>query len=143
MSTQSGFLTFIRNSMGIPTLVLPDNSQSIVDAYNVSVLTVNTVLQVAGVYDLAVYNLAADLLLNYAVDQTGRDYFAQIQKNMGLNIFVSGVSGSTSDSSTSQSTMNPEFMRALTFGDLQRLKTPYGRTYLDFAQSIGTGWGIS
>lgn len=143
MSSFAGFMTFVRVTMGIPTLALPDGDPAIQNSYDQAVPWVNTALQITGFYDAAVYNLAGDFLLNNAVDQPERTYFAKIRKDLGLDVFVSGVTGSFSDSSTSKSTVNPEFMKTFTFGDLQRLKSPYGRQYLDYAQSFGTGWGIS
>ena len=150
--TLSGFLAFVRNTMAIPKTALPDSSPVIGMAYNVAKTIVNQALQVVGsadpayptIYALAVYNLAGDALVNYAHDVTGSDYFAKLRASLNLGGFVPGVISSSSDESTSQSLVTPEAMQNLTFANLQQLKTPWGRTYISFAQSYGpTVWGIS
>lgn len=148
-----GFLTFIRDFMGISATYLPDNAPIIPYAFDASMPLVNLNLQLlpmaypAGpdnnMYNLAVYNLSGDVLINYATDQSGRTYFEDLRKAFGINKFSAGVVASTSDVSTSTSLLNPDFMRGLTFGDLQMLKTPYGRAYMAMAQSQGTLWGLS
>jgi hypothetical protein len=50
---------------------------------------------------------------------------------------------SADDASTSGSFNIPEQFNGLTIGDLQNLKTPYGRQYLAIAQKYGELWGIS
>lgn len=150
--TLAGFLIFVRDVMSIPRTALPDNSPVIGMAYNVAKTIVNETLQVVGsanpayptIYALAVYNLAGDALVNYAHDVNGSDYFAKLRASLNLAGFVPGVISSSSDESTSQSLVTPEAMNNLTFANLQQLKTPWGRTYLSFAQSYGpTVWGIS
>ena len=37
----------------------------------------------------------------------------------------------------------PDAFKALTISDLQNLKTPWGLTYLGFAQACGTLWGLT
>ena len=150
--TLAGFLSFVRNVMAIPRTALPDSAPVIGMAYNVALTIVNEALQVVGsaspayptIYALAVYNLAGDALVNYAQDVTGSTYFADLRKSLNIGGFVSGVINSSSDEGTSQSLVTPEAMQGLTFANLQQMKTPWGRTYLGFAQSYGpTVWGIS
>ncbi len=71
MSTLAGFLTFVRSQMGISTVVLPDASPSIAASYLESVEIVNLAILDAStlIYDLAVYNLAGDILINNASDK--------------------------------------------------------------------------
>lgn len=139
------FQTFLANVAGISTVYLPTASQDIVNAYNVAIAVVNTDLASlpGNLYALAVYNLGTDNVINYAIDQAGQTYFQDLRKSYGINLFVPGVTASSGDSSTSQSRLNPEFMKTLTFGDLQNLKTPFGRAYLNIAQQAGTLWGVS
>jgi hypothetical protein len=143
--TQAGFLAFIRNEMGITTTQLPDNSPSITVAYGVALDIVSDWLVGLGVYPymLAVYNLAGDRLINYAPDQTGQTFFADARAAYKINSFTAGVIQSAGDQGTSESMLTPEFAKGLTLMDLQNLKTPYGRTYLQFAQSTGTLWGLT
>jgi hypothetical protein len=161
MPTLAGFLLFIRNGMGITTTVLPDSSVWITYAYNVAVALVNQALStvvvdpVAGttIYTLAVYNLAASNLLNFAQDLPdaaivpGSDppqpFFAYTRSKWNMTSFVSGVVQSTSDEGTSMSVVVPKQLEELTLANLQQLKDPYGRVYLQFAQDYGTLWGLS
>lgn len=83
--TLAGFLSFVRNTMGISTTILPDNSPVIGMAFAVALSIVNQSLQVVAIpqfdvtgaqlnsgglsiFALAVYNLGGDNLLNYAQD---------------------------------------------------------------------------
>lgn len=141
--TFAGFQGFIANVMGIPSAALPPSSPVPQMAYDVAILIVNTALCASGIYALAVYNLAGDNLVNYAPDQPNADYFTQLRKAYNLTGFVPGVVTSTSDEGTSASYLNSEFMKNLTLGNLQNLKTPWGRQYLIFAQDFGTLWGLT
>ena len=152
-ATQAGFLNFIRGNMGIPVPYLPDDADVIGMAFQVANSIVNPALQnVAAnptlsppltIFDLAVYNLAGDQLLNYAQDQPGQNYFAGLREKYKLTSFISGVTTASYDQGTGQTTLNPEFMKELMLSDLQNMKTPYGRQYLAFAQRYGTLWGMS
>lgn len=143
--TQAGFLAFVRNDMGITIAQLPDNSPALTVAYGVALDVVSDWLVGLGVYPymLAVYNFAGDRLINYAPDQTGQTFFADARKAYGINNFVAGVVQSAGDQGTNEAMLIPEFAKGLTLMDLQNLKTPYGRTYLQFAQSTGTLWGLT
>lgn len=139
------FTTFLSSVAGISTVFLPASSPDIANAYAVAIAIVNTDLAnlPGNLYALAVYNLGADNVINYAMDQPNQTYFFDLRKSYGINLFVPGVTASSGDSSTSQSRVTPEFMKNLTMGDLQNLKTPFGRAYLNFAQQAGTLWGVS
>jgi len=141
--------------MQIPVAALPLNSPSILMTLAIAQEIVNPALQTIGacgstlgytgstIYDLAVYNLAADFLINFAPDQPGQTYFANARKDFKCMNFVPGVVSETHDEATGETLLNGDFMKTLTLSDLQRLKTPWGRQYLMFAQSFGTLWGIS
>jgi hypothetical protein len=153
--TVAGFLIFIRQQMGITTTVLPDASPYIGWAFNVAVEIVNLQLDCISplIYELAVYNLAADNLINYAQDlpdaaiipgsEPPAAFFQALRQSWDITGFVPGVISSSADVSTSESLLVPDFMKGLTLADLNLIKTPYGRTYLAFAQKIGTNWGLS
>ncbi len=143
--TIAGFTAFIRSVVDIPILFLPDNSPILADAFAGSQLVVSPRFCAfpGATYATMVYNLGADYVINYAVDQPNQTYFRDLRKSFGIGLFVPGVTGSSSDSGTSQSRVTPEFMKTMTFADLQMLKTPYGRAYLGMAQTQGTLWGIS
>lgn len=149
--TVAGFTVFVRDVMGIGTQYLPNNAPILTYAMNVALATVNLQLTAlpAGIagywspYELAVYNLAGDRLVNYAPDQSGETYFMNLRKELGLLSFVPGVIASSYDESTGQTLTVPDFMKTITLGDLQNLKTPWGRAYLAIAQDAGPYWGIS
>ena len=125
--------------MGINALDLPLGSAVQTVAYNVAIALVNRSLCILpnGIYALAVYNLAGSQLIQFAQDQTGRDYFTKLRAQLKVNEFVPGVVGSTSDQGSATGLLNQEFMKTLTMQNLQNLKDPYGRQYLAFAQDYG------
>lgn len=166
--TLAGFLAFVRDQVAITEADLPSASPSIQFALDLAVATVNEALACVPigtqpgltVYDVAVYNLAADNLINYARDTSAAlaaaeaktaaagkpvlPFFAALRSKWGIDAFRAGVVNSTSDNSTSTSLTVPEALARLTLADLQNLKTPYGRTYLQLAQAYGPSiWGLS
>jgi hypothetical protein len=143
--TQAGFLEWVRGVMGIPQSALPDDSVFVGYAFDIAVQIVSLDLGVVSplIYKLAVYNLGGDLLINYAQDIPPSTYFFDVRKNFGVFNFAPGVVTSSSDGGTSSSYMNPDFMKEFTMANLQNLKTPYGRQYLAFAQSLGPLWGLT
>lgn len=158
--TLAGFISFIQSVMLIPTVALPLNAPVIAAAFNVAMATANpnlavcgspASLQINGVnpalqptpYAYAVYNLAADRLINFAPDQEGSNYFAELRKKCNINSFVGGVIQAAGDEGTNQAMVVPEAMRYFTMRDLQTLKTPYGQTYMQFAQSAGFPFAVA
>lgn len=145
MPTLAGFLNFIANTMGIGSNVLDPTNPAIAMAFNVALAIVSTQLcAVPLVYELAVYNLAGDRLVNYAQDVPGSTFFTDLRNKFGLNTpFLAGLPEAAADQGTSASLVVPDFMKSLTIADLQKLRTPWGATYLGFAQEVGPLWGIS
>lgn len=139
--------------MGISTSNLPDSSPVIPMALSVALAIVSPSLCVAGylpgvpgtvqisIYVLAVYNLAGDNLINYAPDPSSPpgdlNYFSLLRTSFNTNAFVSGVIQSSGDEGTNNSMVVQEAAKNFTLGDLQNLKTPWGRQYLAFAQMYG------
>jgi hypothetical protein len=105
--------------------------------------TVNTFLMCVAEYSLIVYNLAADRLINYAVDLPNQTYYEDVRKKFSINNVSLWVTDAASDHGTSQHGVVPEQLKMLTLMDLQTLRTPWGRTYMGMAQATGTLWGIS
>ena len=162
--TLAGFQDFINNIMGIDPLNLPPSQPVIAMAFQMAVDTVNPDLRLVGarlyqpsvvlpaysLYSVAVYNLAADFLINWAPDvpKQGQDpdkgFFAQLRKRWKLDNWAAGVVATTTDASTSTALEVIDAAKNFTMSDLQNLRTPYGRTYLGIAQKYGpTIWGIS
>jgi hypothetical protein len=150
--TLAGYLLFIRNWMKITTGQLPDDSLYIPASFNFAKMMVNPKMAVVpspdpsypNLYAIAVYNLAGDRLVNFAVDQDGETVFTDLRDKCNLAGFVSGIISSSSDETSSQSMVVAKAMETLTFFDLQTMKTPWGRAYMGFAQQMGpTDWGMS
>lgn len=94
-------------------------------------------------YTLAVYNWAADWLINNAVDQYPQTYFSTLQSQYQLNTPVVGVVNSTSDENTSASFSQGEQLRNLSIMSLNQNRTPWGRAYLAIAGATGPLWGLT
>jgi len=144
--TLTGFQTFITEIMGIPATSLPPTSPVIGFAFAVALETVLVIIQTVSPlsYNTAVYNLAADLLINYAPDTLETPtYFSGLREKFKIGNFSAGVITNASDEATSAGIEVIEGMKNLTLDQLQNLKTPYGRNYLGIAMKYGTGWGMS
>lgn len=143
--TLEGFQDFITNVMQVPADALPVDSPYIASAFRAACGIVLRCLRGCDpfLYQQAVYNLAASILIQYTPDQPCMSYFAAYRQNSGIGSFTPGVISSSSDSSTSQSWVVPDFMKNLTLGDLQNLKNPYGMAYLAIAQDYGNIWGLT
>ena len=147
--TIGAFEAFVYGVMGVPADSLPTNSPVLQFAFDMALDVVLTSLQCVpyqstsmSIYELAVYNYGADTLINFAPDipsAANPNYWANIRTQWGSYSFVSGVINFSSDQSTSQGMAVPEGLKQLMIGDLQNLKTPYGRAYLAIAQSAGYG----
>lgn len=130
--------------MGINSTILPDGASVIAFAYNYAINTCNPILAAMPstpdefMYVTAVYNLGADTLLTWAPDQPGQDYFANYQKQYQLQTLIPGVVKDARDESTFSSLQTPNFFKTISLQNLQNLKTPYGRQYLQIAQSLGS-----
>lgn len=151
----AGFLVFLRSSaVGFTTAVLPDSEPVIAEAYALAIETVNrTISCVSGLfYTQAVYNLGADLVVNFAPDVdnappvTGSElpYFAYLRDKWNILKFVSGTIQSASDEGSSTGLVVPKAAENFTLADLQNLKSPWGRNYLSIAQRYGPSvWGMN
>ena len=133
------FTTYVRNQ-GVTTTVLPDGSPYLTWAFNYGV---NVTSQPPGnmpaiLYVLACYNLGMHYLLTITQDQSGQTFFADQRKAYSLLTFISGAVISSGDNGTNETLSEPEFLKGLLIGDLDQLKTPWGRSYLDYAQQYGS-----
>lgn len=138
--TEAEYLNvFLRTSVGITTDALPDDNIAIGISYALAIETVNRYFKAVSppLYVWAVYNLAAALLFNFALDTPPSTFFADARTKFNINGFVAGVISSASDNGTSAGTVVPASLSQLTIADLQLLKTPWGREYLSIAQKWG------
>lgn len=156
-ATLAGFTAFVRDQMGVGVAVLPDDSGWLAFSYGIALEVVSlTLASVSAVmYVQAVYNLAGDNLLNFAQDAPNAPavaaadnkdrlpYFAYLRQKWKLLDFVAGVVQSSGDETTNVSLVVQEAAKDFKLSDLQNLKTPYGRVYLQIVQRMGPVWGLS
>lgn len=64
-------------------------------------------------------------------------FFQWLRASWNINTSVTGVVSSSSDQATSAGFQVPEQLKYLTLSDIQRLKTPFGRAYLEITQAYG------
>ena len=143
--TLAGFQDFVSNYMNIPASALPVGAPAVAFAFQIATDIVNPVLNCASpdLFTLATYNLAGSNLIEYAPDQTGQTYFADLRAAFKINSFAPGLVQSTSDDGTSTTMALPKFTENLSLSDLQLLKNPWGRRYLEIAAKAGPLWGMS
>lgn len=138
------FTSFVTDSMAIPVSALPTNSVWIGYAFNQAMDLVFGPPWISGLsYTLAVYNCAGHLLLFITPDQTGQTYFADARAQFDLLSFRPGAIDASGDQGTNSAFATPEQLRSLTVGDLDFLKTPWGRAYLAYAMDFGPIGGIT
>ena len=157
--TLAGFTAWIFGAgMGVPPAYLANDDPNIALVYEISLETVRPAFAcfAPAVYQLMVYNLGGAYLAQFAqdpsplpdppfiiVDGVSYGFWSYLRKSTGLNGFVSGVVTASSDEGTSVTLAQPRWADNLTMGQLQLINTPWGRTYLGWAQDAGTGWGLS
>jgi hypothetical protein len=141
----TGYTNWIYTIMGVDPAVLPSNSPYILLSYDMALEWVNLYLNCASslLYTQAVYNLGGNILVNIAQDVPPSTYWTDLRQNLGINNFTPGFINATNDEDTSAALLVPLNLQNLTLADLQMLKTPWGRTYLAIAQSVGSMWGLT
>jgi hypothetical protein len=159
------YVNWLITFVGVPAEAMPPDpldNQYVTASYWIAYATVNMKILQANPWEYrrALYNLGMDRLVSFAMDPvplppgypmspvTGPDgqplpYWAGLQQQFKVNGFVPGVVIATADESTSQTLSELEAYKNMTLGDLQNLKTPWGRTYMAIAQSVGNLWGLS
>ncbi len=142
--TKDQFIEFIRGSMGIDESMLPDDSIDINFCYLITIDTISSsFIQLPdSIYQFAFLNLAAAYLVEYALDQPGKDTFSKLRGQFGLSSFNTGIIQSSSDQGTSAALLVPDWVKNANLFDLQMMKTPWGRQYLSLSQRLSPAWGI-
>lgn len=147
--TAAGFTAFLTKTLpiakgtGEPVLPSPDEQQT---ALCEALETVNDMICVAAPrqYVEAVYNLAADRAVYLADDAPNQTYFRDLRTSWRTGAVSVGVVSSGSNQATSMSQINPKTLQELTLAELQYLKSPYGRRYIEIAQAFGPAlFGVS
>lgn len=160
-ATLAGYTTFIRQVMAVPVEALADDSIYIPMTYWPAETLVNDNLFIVGnaeqpppqvqptIRAWAVYNYAGALLVDIAQDDPTATppfdtYWSTLRNSMGLNGFSAGVVQSAADQGTSTAYKVSSFFDNLTPGELQLMKSPWGRAYLTIASWYGpTIWGLT
>lgn len=72
-------------------------------------------------------------------------YFQNLRGNSGFDLVgvPIGFLSASSDESTSQSMVVPESLQNLSLTDLDFMRTPWGRWWIEYGQDFGTVWGLS
>jgi hypothetical protein len=135
--------SYVIDSSGDQVVSNPSSSQYEI-SLTIAINLVNCQLQVDfNIYVLCVYNLAADRLVNFGMDVRGQTFFKDLRTELNILSQSSGIVSSTFDNGSGMSYLNPDFMKNLTLMDIQSLKSPWGRAYIGYAQSVGSNWGAS
>jgi hypothetical protein len=153
--TYEGYRDFLQEIVGIPPgqFVDPAQDKVVRFSYDMSLnftyywlMLVPSQPTSPSVYATAVYCLGADNLINFAPDIPTADpptFWSDLRKLFGVGTFAYGWINFSSDQSTSQGMAISDALKNMTLGDLQNMKTPWGRQYLAIAQNVGTLWGMS
>lgn len=145
----SDYTLFVANVMDIDPLYLPSTSPFLGYALDQAVALVIPPSRPwcaapSGIgYTLATYNCAGHIQIRITPDQTDRDFFRCKRREFDMLKPSYGVVSSTGDDGTSVSLATSDALRQLTLGDLDFMKTPWGREYLAYAQDFGGLFGIS
>ncbi len=132
------FTTFVYGQ-GVPAADLPSTSQYLQWTFT---LASGDALVPPGdmpaiLYVLAVYNLGMHQLIKMAKDIDGQTFFTDTRKTLSLNAFSFGVVTSTGDNADSTTLTVPDWLKDATLQTLDLLRTPWGREYVQYAQSYG------
>lgn len=89
------------------------------------------------IWILAAYNLGMHFLIRIAQDVPRQTFFQDLRTTFKIGSFAAGVIANASDEGTSAALVVPEAFKRLSLGNIEHLKTPYGRQYLEFIQQYG------
>jgi hypothetical protein len=132
------FTTFVYEQ-GVPQVDLPSNSVyltwALTYAENIALIPPGDMPSI--IYVLAVYNLGMHHLLMIAQDVSGQTFFQAQRTAFMLLSFVAGPVSASGDQGTNQTLLVADWMKNMTLSSLDLLKTPWGRSYIQYAQSYG------
>lgn len=144
--TFTGFLNFIRNSVGVPVEAIADDNETLQCVYAAALEWVPTGLGLEClpvIYRNCVYNLGASFLLHFADDTPPSTYFADLRKKLELGKLSSGLMSAAADQGTSGSVVISDAMSNLTLADLMMMQDPYGKLALAVLMEMGSHWGMT
>jgi hypothetical protein len=148
--TYNGFVWFVEYVMAVPSNDMPSAAQ-LQWAYNQAVnLAYSNLAGVPSqpgtpsIYTMAVYNLGAAFLVEFATDTPPSTYWSDLRTQLGINSFVPGLINSAHDQGTGEGmAIPPNILNGLSLLDMQLLKSPWGQAYLQIAGQWGPIWDIS
>jgi hypothetical protein len=147
--TFDGFKAWVQAVMGVPNVSLPDDTTLQIaydQAINLAYLGFQSIPSQSTsltIYAQAVYNLGGAMLVEFAVDNPNSSYWQDLRNRMGIYNFTGGLTNSAYDQGTGEGMYILPIFSGLTLGNLQLLKTPWGRAYLALAGQWGTIWGLT
>lgn len=144
--TPDGFIRFVRGVMGVPGTAIADDDPTLECCFCSAqeLIPKHMGLECLPViYTNTVYNAAASILLNYAIDIPPSTYFASMRKTLGLGKLVTGLMNSASDQGTSGAIVIGDALSNLTLADLQMMQDPYGRQAVTVLMEMGPLWGYT
>ena len=139
------FIVWVYQYMKVPLSALPADSPWPGYVFPLAQSFVPFFPGVASIdFVLTTYNCAGHILIESTPDQPGSSFFDDTRKDFRIMEPVIWIVQSSSDEGTSNSFAIGEGMHNLTIADLEFYRTPYGRKFLNYAQSSGPGiWGLS
>jgi hypothetical protein len=147
MPNLTDFTTYVY-AQGVSSTDLPSNSDYLVWALGYALNTalappptmggsyVNGALT-ASPYVMAVYQLGMHHLVMIAQDVSPSTTFTDLRTKYGFLTFTAGPIVSSEDQGTNETLMEVEWMKSMTLSAMELLKSPWGRMYLQYAQSYG------
>lgn len=133
----SDFIVFCRGQ-GVLVSFLPDASDYFQAAFDwleniaLYVPQVNSIIYVNAAYNLGLHNL-----IKVAQDEPTMTFFADQRVAYKMLQFITGAISSSGDQGTNQSFAVSDALKNLTLAAIDLLKTPWGRTYMEYSQQFG------
>lgn len=143
------FQAWVTNMMGVPASDMPDVTtlqMAYDESLNLALSDLATIPYTAGspsLYALAVYNLAAAILVDIVQDTPPSTFWSDLRNRFNVTMFSFGIINSASDQGTSKGAIVPNFVQMMGPLDLWMYQTPWGRQYMMIAGAWGNVWGIS
>jgi hypothetical protein len=143
------FQTWVQYMMGVPADAMPDVitlEMAFDESLNLALPDLATIPFQPGtpsLYALAVYNLAAAILVDIAQDIPPSTYWSDLRNRFNVTNFSYSIITGSSDQGTSKSSMVPNFIQEMGPLDFWLMQTPWGRQYIMIAGAWGAIWGIS
>lgn len=143
------FQAWVANMMGVPADAMPDVAtlqMAYDESLNLALPDLATIPCQPGtpsIYALAVYNLAASILVDIVQDVPPSTFWSDLRNRFNVTMFSFAIVTGAADQGTSKSSIVPNFIQSMGPMDLWMMQTPWGRQYMMIAGAWGSIWGIS